>query len=245
MQADPSAQGALLQIADLDKQIAQLTHRRRNLPENAELATLQAKRATFGEKVVAAETRRGDLDFEVQRIEKDLNPARARIERNRATIDAGSIAPKALAAMIDETEHLATRISDLEDAQLAVMEQVEAVEAEIAEARAARAEVETTMRGLLASREATAKDLDSQLAIAQERREMMAGRLPADLVELYDRIAARSTTGAAELRARRCGGCGLELDVTVLKALRASSPNEVVRCEECGRILVRTAESGL
>lgn len=245
MQADPSAQSALLQIADLDKQIAQLTHRRRNLPENAELATLQAQRSGFGEQIIAARTRRGDLDFEVQRIEKDLTPARARIERNRATIDAGTIAPKALASMIDETEHLVTRISDLEDAQLEVMEQVEAVEAEIAEAQARRGEVETSMRALLASREASAKDLDSQMAIAQERRDTLASRLPADLIQLNDRIAARSTTGAAELRARRCGGCGLELDVSELKRARAAAPAEVLRCEECGRILVRTAESGL
>ena len=51
--------------------------------------------------------------------------------------------------------------------------------------------------------------------------------------------------GAAALRARQCGGCRLTLDATILKEIAAKADDEVVRCEECSRILVRTKESGL
>ena len=51
--------------------------------------------------------------------------------------------------------------------------------------------------------------------------------------------------GAAMLRARRCEGCRLELNPLQIQHIRAAAADEVVRCEECRRILVRTGESGL
>jgi len=47
------------------------------------------------------------------------------------------------------------------------------------------------------------------------------------------------------LRARQCGGCRLSLDPAELAAIKSAASNEVIRCEECQRILVRTGESGL
>lgn len=246
MQADPSAQRALLQIADLDTQMAQLRHRKTTLPEHAQLAELAKQRAACREVVVAAETRLSDAEAEQERIESDLEPARARLARNRKTIDAGAADPKALQAMIAETEHLAGRISALEDQQLDAMQLVEdetkARDAGIAK----RTEVENQMRTLLASRDAAGKELDDQVGNLAEQRERLAERVPAELMALYTKVAARAGgTGAAELRARRCTGCGLELDITELNKHGSATPDMVLRCEECGRVLVRTEQSGL
>jgi predicted nucleic acid-binding Zn-ribbon protein len=66
------------------------------------------------------------------------------------------------------------------------------------------------------------------------------------LLALYERIRTQTGgTGAAMLQARQCQGCRLELYGNELSAVRNADPHEVVRCENCGRILVRTAESGL
>ncbi|HYN67967.1 MAG TPA: C4-type zinc ribbon domain-containing protein, partial [Ornithinibacter sp.] len=51
--------------------------------------------------------------------------------------------------------------------------------------------------------------------------------------------------GAAALHQRRCGGCQLELNPVEIQRIRSAPDDEVLRCEECRRILVRTAESGL
>jgi hypothetical protein len=51
--------------------------------------------------------------------------------------------------------------------------------------------------------------------------------------------------GAALLRGGRCGGCRLELSGSERARVKAAPPDEVMRCEECRRIMVRTAESGL
>ena len=69
--------------------------------------------------------------------------------------------------------------------------------------------------------------------------------LPADLVALYEKIRESTGVGAALLRAGRCEGCRLELSGSERSRVRSAPPDEVIRCEECRRILVRTAESGL
>ena len=47
------------------------------------------------------------------------------------------------------------------------------------------------------------------------------------------------------LRRGSCEGCHVSLSTAELNETRAAAPDEVVRHEECRRILVRTAESGL
>ena len=94
-------------------------------------------------------------------------------------------------------------------------------------------------------RDATLLDIDTSEAGRRRAREEVTATLPADLLAEYDRRRARGGTGAALLRERRCGACRLELDRTALAALRAAPADEVVHCEECGTVLVRTPESGL
>ena len=76
-------------------------------------------------------------------------------------------------------------------------------------------------------------------------RQAVAADVPAELLALYDQIRKTKGVGAAMLRAGRCEGCHLSLNAADLNVIRASAPEEVVRCEECRRILVRTPESGI
>ena len=97
-----------------------------------------------------------------------------------------------------------------------------------------------------AARDATLAELDEQAAKAGARRAQIADSIPHDLLDLYDKLRAQhGGVGAAALRQRRCQGCNLTLNTVDLNAMRAAPEDEVLRCEECRRILVRTAESGL
>ena len=61
-----------------------------------------------------------------------------------------------------------------------------------------------------------------------------------------ERIRTRGGgVGAAELRQGRCSGCQLQITNADLMRFRAAPADEVLRCEECDRILVRTSQSGL
>ena len=87
-------------------------------------------------------------------------------------------------------------------------------------------------------------EIDSEVAAVTAQREQAAAGLDAGLVALYERIREQqSGLGAAALRGRRCEGCRLELNPTDLERIRTAPADEVVRCEECRRILVRVPES--
>ena len=74
----------------------------------------------------------------------------------------------------------------------------------------------------------------------------MVQDVPDDLLALYDKLRqSKGGVGAAELRARQCGGCRLTLDNSEISQIKAAPSDLVIRCEECQRILVRTSESGL
>jgi predicted nucleic acid-binding Zn-ribbon protein len=186
-----------------------------------------------------------DLDRDIERLERDIEQVRARSDRDKARLDAGTGPAKQLEALQHEVETLARRQRDLEDAELELMEKREEAEAVLTEVaarldktRAEQAEAERRRDELLAG---ITKDEEFRRA----GRLPLAGDLPADLVKLYEQIRENTGMGAALLRAGRCEGCRLELSGSEKARVRSAPPDEVVRCDECRRILVRTAESGL
>lgn len=247
MKAAPQAQQLLLDLQAIDTSTAQIRHRRQTLPEIAELQQKQAVRARLGEEVVAVKTRLSDLDSAQAKVEADLVPVRERLARNRQRVDAGAISdPKALQAMLGEIEHLDGRIDELEYQQLELMEEIDGVQRELDEASARKIDVENEMRTLIASRDEKFAVLDAELAQKRQQREATASQVPADLLALYEKIGERvGGAGAALLRQGRCGGCQLQVTSVYLEEIRNAAPDEVLRCEECQRILVRTDESGL
>lgn len=247
MKAAAQSQRRLLDLQAVDTAIAQLRHRRRTLPELAQIAAAQAERSAASERIVAVRTRIFDLEVEQEKSEADLVPVRDRYRRNQRRVDDGTVTdPKSLRSMLEEIEHLRLRIDDLEDAQLEVMERLEASQGELAELTESRKADDVGLRALLTQRDAEFAAIDAALDDRARERAALAAELPADLLALYEKVAARSGgLGAAMLRHGRCGGCQLPVTNVDLTRYRTSADDEVLRCEECGRVLVRTSESGL
>jgi predicted nucleic acid-binding Zn-ribbon protein len=246
MIADPAAQLLLLQLADIDTRARQAEVKRRTLPVLEELAKLNVGRVSLSEANVKLKTQIADAEIILRRIDADLDPAKARMTRNQKRLDDGLVNdPRSIKSTQDEIEHLKGRISDLEDQQLEIMQGIEDGTAKLDADTAQLAAITAKMRELIAQRDVSLAEIDTELSSLQTKRESIAAKLPADLLDVYDHMAARSTTGAALLRAGKCTGCGLSLDSVTLAKIAAALPAEVVRCDECGRILVRTGESGL
>jgi predicted nucleic acid-binding Zn-ribbon protein len=68
--------------------------------------------------------------------------------------------------------------------------------------------------------------------------------LDADLVALYERQRTRGGAGAGALQGRRCGACRIEIDKGELARISAAAEDEVLRCPECGAILLRVKGAG-
>ena len=246
MKAAPALQQRLLDLQVHDSALARLEHRRRTLPELAVIAAAESRMAGLRDSVVRAETELGDLDRDLRRLENDVDQVRQRSTRDQQRMQSGAVPARELESLQHEVESLARRQSDLEDAELEVMEQREQAESRAAALRAEVSSLEAERDAAVSARDKAYGEFDASAAEDVAARTAAAAELPADLLTLYERVrAASGGVGAAELRHRRCEGCRLELAGSELRAARAAAPDEVLRCENCRRILVRTPESGL
>lgn len=246
MKASPEAQLRLLELADLDAQLGRLEHRRRGLPEIAESQRIEARDGELRDELTALEAQESDLKREQAKAEGDVEQVRARVERDRSRLDAGQVSsPRELENLQSEIVSLGRRQSDLEEVVLDVMERREEAERRRGALTAERAELAEQRADVGARRDAALAEIGERVDKAAGLRTGVAAGVPADLLELYDKLRAQHGVGAAMLRGGRCEGCHLSLNAVDLAAYRAAGPDEVLRCEECRRILVRTAESGL
>lgn len=245
MKADPTQQQRLLDLQALDTRLGQLDHQLRSLPEHAQLEQLSARSDDLEAEVVRATTARSDVQRELTKAEQDVQLVRDRAARDQQRLDAGTGSAKDLQALQHEIQTLARRQATLEDEELEVMERAEVLDAEVARAEADRDAVAAQIAELTASRDSRAGALQGDRAEVAAGRDAIVADISDELVALYDKIRAQSGTGAAPLQQRRCGGCQLELNQVDLSQFRSAAEDEVLRCEECRRILVRTPESGL
>jgi predicted nucleic acid-binding Zn-ribbon protein len=245
VKADPQSQRRLLDLAALDTSLAQLAHRRRTLPEFAELERLDRELTGLDDDRVRAQVAVDDLDRDIARLDKDVEQVRQRADRDRARLDAGTGPAKELEALQHELATLARRQGELEDAELELMDKRESAQSILDGVLARVGESRTAREAAEARRNAALSGLDKDTEFKTANRAPLVADLPSDLVALYERMRESTGMGAALLRQGRCGGCRLELSGSERARVKGAPPDEVVQCEECRRILVRTEESGL
>jgi uncharacterized protein len=234
-------------VQDLDARMDRLAHRRQTLPELAEIGELSKRREEAANQVVVAETEVDDLGREQRKADADVEQVKSRRTRDQQRLDRGQVgSPKELQTLQHEIETLERRISDLEDAELDVMERLETAQSELERLRASISECDESLRGLEERRDEAMAEIDAEVRDAETERAQLVTEIPDDLLKLYERLrGSHSGVGAAALKQRRCQGCQLELNAADLRDIAAAPEDEVLRCEECQRILVRTKESGI
>jgi len=238
--ADPFLQRRLLDVARIDQAIAAAEHRRRTLPELAQIADGTATVEKLRGALVLRQAEIGDLDRDARKLDNEIDAVRTRAKRDNDRLAAGSAPAKDLENMQHELTSLARRQSTLEDDALELMERREEADAEVA-----RTEVElSTAQAQLAAAEQRRRDafadIDDELSRGTAERAGLLDGMPPDLIKLYEQIRARGRTAAGALNGGRCEACRMDLDRSALNDIWAAPPDAVVRCTECGAILIRT-----
>jgi uncharacterized protein len=244
VKASPDAQRRLLDLQAVDTALAQLAHRRKSLPELAEIEAVGRELAGLDDERVRAQVTVDDLDRDITRFEKDIEQVRTRKERDQKRLDAGG-ALREIEGLQHELATLNRRQGELEDAELELMEQRETAEAALSEVQGRIDAANERRVAAERRRDEALADIAKEQEFKNSSRGPLAADLPADLVGLYDKIRLESGLGAALFQSGRCGGCRIELYGADLARVKAAEPDDVVRCEECRRIMVRTKESGL
>ena len=239
-------QWRLLDVQAHDTRLSQIAHRQRAMPEHAEIEQLQVRLAAINADMVIARTATTDIGRELAKAENDVEQVRTRAARNQARLDSGQGNAKDLQGLQHELESLANRQSVLEDVELEIMERQEAAATALSTATAEHDTVAGQLAEVEARRDKALALLEAEANTERQARENAAAGVPKALITLYEKIREQSDgVGAARLYQRRCEGCRLSVPPNDLNTFRSTPPDEVIRCEECRRILVRTAESGL
>jgi len=236
----------LLEVQALDTRLDQLAHARAGLPQRKQVAELEHETSVVGRELALARTAYQDIQGELAKAEADVQLVRDRAARDRSRLDQGTGTAKELQGLQHELTSLARRQNELEDLEIEVMERAEGLERRGGELESKQRALGVELDEVKAALDEATTALDGEGSEARRSREALVPDVGEDLLALYDKIRATSGgIGAAELRQRRCGGCRLELNQVDLARIKAAPPNEVLRCEECRRILVRTPESGV
>lgn len=246
MLADPADQRTLLTLADLDSELARVQHAARSLPQHKTIAELMSARKSVADELVASSTHADDLQVAVTKAETDLVPVRARLERTEQRVADGSVTDsKVLKSLTEEVGHLKKRITELEDEQLDVMGRLEDAVVHRDKVAGRKTEVEDQLRAEVTARDEAVAKLSQEAKDLTVARGPVAAKIPQQLMAAYEKLRTNTGLGAALLQGGRCTGCQLQLTLADLDSYRKAPANQVLRCAECNRILVRTAESGL
>ena len=171
---------------------------------------------------------------------------RAREDKDRARLDAGTGPARELEALQHELVTLNRRQGELEDAELELMEQREQAQAVLDEVEQRLAAAREQAAAAEARRDEALADIDRGRGVPGQRRaQPLVADLPADLVALYEKIREQAGRGRGAAARRPLRGLPAGAVRQERARVKAAPPDEVVRCEECRRILVRTPESGL
>ena len=217
------------------------------MPATQRLTELGEQRSQVSSRIAVQRTEVDDMSAEIRKAESDVAQVRTRRERDQKRLDTGAVtSAKDLEGLQREIVSLDRRISALEDAELEVMERMEAAQADQLQAEKELAALDAEMAGVASTRDGELGEIEAEAADLRDERDRAAATLPPDLLALYERVRGQHDgVGAAALRQHRCEGCRLELNAADLREIAAAPEDEVLRCPECNRLLVRTLESGL
>ena len=247
MKAAPDDQLRLLDLQALDSSLDRLGHRRKGLPELAQIDEAEARLSRLAGDIVLVETEDSDLGREQSKLEGDIDQVRTRMQRDQQRLDAGQVgSPRELENLQSEIASLHKRQTELEDLELEIMEKRELVQTRISELKQEQQDVVAALAAAEQRRDTAFAEIDADTEKTRAQRQELAATLPDDLLALYEKVRASSAgVGAAALHRGRCEGCHLQLNTTDINRIREAPDDEVLRCEECRRVLVRTADSGI
>jgi uncharacterized protein len=238
MKAAVTQQRSLFEVAELDAELSRIAHRAGHLPQRQDYERLQIDQVAADDRLGALRIALEDLDAQISRFESEIDAVRQREDRDRSLLQSVADA-KQLSELQHELDTLQRRQSSLEDSLLEVMEHREQLQAqqtaELAKSEALQADLAAAQQALDGARE----EIDQARRLHSTRRDELTAALDPELIALYERQRAGGGPGAGALQGRRCGACRIEIDRGELSRISAAAEDDVLRCPECGAILLR------
>lgn len=237
MKASEAQQADLLSLANLDHEISRSKAAIKNLSSGAQFAEMRQVQRDLAAKLINARNALDTVELELKRSETDLELVEQRIAKDIARLNSTNNAKDAQGIQ-SELESLKRRKSDLEDIELAILDQKEETAATYSTVASDKSSVDEELSAAEARNESEIMKLRSGLDLLSNDRAQQSARLPTELIELYDKKASRGVP-VGRLVGRDCGACHISLGATALNDVQSLPRDEIATCPECQAILIR------
>lgn len=242
MKAEVAQQRSLLELSKVDAELSRIAHRANHLPQREEYQRIRQEHGAATDRLAAVRIAMEDLDSEVSRLESEIDTVRQREDRDRTLLDSGATDVKRVADLHHELEALQRRQANLEDSLLEVMERREELQEQHTVEATAIETLQTELNDAQQALDAALAEIDQARQQHSSRREVLTAELDSELSALYERQRARGGAGAGPLQGHRCGVCRIEIGRGELAQISMAAEDDVVRCPECGAILLRVKD---
>ncbi len=239
MKAKVSQQLSLLELSKLDAELSRIAHRATHLPQQEAYQRVQAEFNAANDRLGAVRIALEDVDAQVSRFESEIDAVRQREDRDRSWLKSGATDAKQLSDLQNELDTLVRRQTSLEDSLLDVMERREELQAQLDAEQRAVAALQAELASAQQDLDAALAEIDRTRQEHASRRETLSATLDPALAALYERQRSGGGPGAGTLLGHRCGACRIEIGRGELSRISAAAEDELVRCPECGAILLR------
>lgn len=240
MKATPEDQNLLIELQTIDSQITQAKVKLAGLPEIEQIAAIHSRLENTAVELSVVETELADVAIELRRSEMDVEQVEDRMKKDESRLNSGIGTPKELEQLQHELVTLAKRKADLEDGELEILMKHDGVKARVEELRNDQVGLKQLELELNVRLENAKSEIDATLAELGGAREALVPKIDPALLELYDKIRLSAHgVGAALLIGNKCDGCHLSINAIELERIKGLGMDEIIRCEECRRILVR------
>lgn len=239
MKAEVAQQRSLLELSKLDAELSRIAHRATHLPQQDAYERIRADYTAASDRLGALGIALEDLDAQVSRFESEIDAVRKREDRDRSMLTSGATDAKQLSDLQHELDTLMRRQTSLEDSLLEVMERREELQAQLATEQRAAEALKSELDGARQALDAAQAEIDDARRSHSTRRDTLSAALDPAVSALYERQRAGGGPGAGPLLGHRCGACRIEIGRGDLSRISAAPEDELVRCPECGAILLR------
>ena len=240
MKATPEDQNLLIELQLIDSQITQAKTKLAGLPELEQIQAIHTRLENTAVELTVVETELADVAIDLRRSEMDVEQVQDRIDKDENRLASGTGTPKELEQLQHEVATLTKRKAELEDGELEILMKHDGVKVRVDELLNDQIGLKKLELELNIRLENARAEIDKTLAELGIERAAVLPKIDTALVDLYEKIRVSAHgVGAALLVGNKCDGCHLAINAIEIERIKGLAADEVVRCEECRRILVR------
>ena len=237
MKASPAMQAILMDVADIDLNIARGEQELQRLMKGEAIAVLRDTLAALSETFLNVRNAEENMIQEIRKVAGDLESVEKRIAHDQVLVNSSSSA-KDIGGIEHELKSLHQRKSDLEDVELELLEQLDGIKEQRVLSESVKAKASEQLASSESAVESSITTARSTIALAQQQKANKIALLPDELADVYLRLSGRGVA-VARLEARDCGSCRIALTAAAYDDVMATPADEIVSCPNCQAILIR------